>query len=116
MPRDETYLTFMMLAARRVESYIQGMSRRDFDADPKTKDAVVLQIGNIGEAASKVSSPFKAQHPALPWPQMIGMRHRVFHGYEVLDWDRIWTTATIFVPELIRLLEPLVPPEDTLDI
>ncbi len=112
MPRDETYLNFMLLAARRVVVYIGDMSRSEFDADPKTRDAVVLQIGNIGEAASKISEAFQKLHPNLPWPQMINMRHRVFHGYEVLDWNRIWLTATKFVPELIRDLEPLVPPEN----
>jgi uncharacterized protein with HEPN domain len=111
MPRDDTYLHFMLLAARRVRAYIAEMPRADFDADAKTKDAVVLQIGNIGESASKVTEKFRAAHPDLPWPQMIGMRHRVFHGYELLDWNRIWITATVFVPQLIRLLEPLVPPD-----
>jgi uncharacterized protein with HEPN domain len=111
MPRDETYLDYMMLAARRVMSYIGEMSRNEFDNDPKTRDAVVLQIGNIGEAASKVSREFQNQHPELPWSQMIGMRHRVFHGYEILDWNRIWATATRFVPQLVEMLVPLVPPD-----
>ncbi len=113
MPRDETYLGYMLLAAHRVANYVGAMSRAEFDADPKTKDAVVLQIGNIGEAASKISESFQNLHSNLPWLQMIGMRHRVFHDYEVLDWDRIWTTATRFVPELIRMVEPLVPPENS---
>ena len=45
---------------------------------------------------------------------MIGMRHHIFHAYHQIDWDIVWDTATIFVPDLIRLLEPLIPPEDTL--
>jgi uncharacterized protein with HEPN domain len=111
MARDETYVNYMLLAARRVTDYIGAMSRIEFDADPKTRDAVVLQIGNIGEAASKISQGFQSQHPEIPWRQMIGMRHRVFHGYEILDWNRIWITSMTFVPDLIRRLEPLVPPE-----
>ncbi|RPH96238.1 DUF86 domain-containing protein [candidate division KSB1 bacterium] len=114
MPRDETYLYFMLMAARRITAYIGEMKQSEFDSDPKTRDAVVLQIGNIGEAASKISETFRNQHPNLPWAQMIGMRHRVFHGYEVLDWSRIWATALKFVPELIPMLETLVPPEENM--
>ena len=111
MPRDETYLTYMLLAARRVKLYISGVSREQFDADLKLMDAVVLQIGNIGEAASQVSQTFRDQHPNIPWKQVVGMRHRLFHGYQVIDWNRVWETAQQFVPELIRLLEALVPPD-----
>ena len=112
MPRDETFLIYMLTYARRVAMYIAGMSRTEFDSDLKTMDAVVLQLGNIGEAASQVSQVFRKLHPAIPWPKIIGMRHRIFHKYVEVDWDIVWTAATEEVPKLIRLLEPLVPPEN----
>jgi uncharacterized protein with HEPN domain len=113
MPHDETFLLYMLVAARRVADSITGTSREQFDSDLEKMDSVVLQIGNIGEAASNISKEFCEQHPELPWSLMIGMRHRIFHHYHEMDWDIVWSTATTFVPELIRLLETLCPPEDS---
>ena len=110
MPRDETYLIYMLTAARRVEAYLQGISREQFDVDLKTKDSVALQLGNIGEAANQVSKEFCKLHAKVPWPKIVGMRHRIFHRYVEIDWDIVWVAATEEVPTLIRLLEPLVPP------
>ncbi len=109
MPRDETYLLYMMQAARRVYSYTAGIRREQFDTESLRQDGIVLQIGNIGEAASHLSAEFRSLHPEIPWPQIIGMRHRIFHTYQQVDWNRVWTTATVFVPQLISLLEPLMP-------
>ena len=112
MPRDETFLLYMLLAARRVIRSTADVSRQEFDTNAEKKDSVVLQLGNIGEAASRISKAFQAEHTEIPWSDIIGMRHRLFHGYEETDWNTVWTAATEEVPDLIHLIEPLVPPEE----
>jgi uncharacterized protein with HEPN domain len=114
MPRDETYLLYMLLAAKRIARSVAGLTREQFDADLEKMDSVALQLGNIGEAAGHVSSAFRQQHPEIPWPKMTGMRHRIFHQYLEIDWNIVWVAATGEAPDLIRALEPLVPPEDSL--
>lgn len=49
-------------------------------------------------------------HPEIPWRLIIAQRHVLAHDYGEIDHERIWRVATMHVPELIRLLEPLVPP------
>jgi len=112
MPHDETYLIYMLTAAKRIESYIKGVSREQFDADFKTMDSVALQLGNIGEAANQVSKKFRELHAEIPWPKIVGMRHRIFHRYVEIDWDIVWIAATEEVPKLISLLEPISPSAD----
>ena len=109
MPRDDTFLKYMLTYANRISAYIAGFQRSQFDKDLKTMDAVVLQLGNIGEAANQVSTQFQSLHPEIPWPKIIGMRHRIFHKYVEIDWDIVWVAATDEVPKLIRMLEPLIP-------
>jgi uncharacterized protein with HEPN domain len=111
MPRDETYLIYMLSAARRVTIYMGGLSRGQFDTDQKSMDAIALQLGNIGEAANQISPEFQRSHPEIPWPKIVGMRNRIFHRYVEIDWDIVWVAATEEVPELTRLLQPIVPPE-----
>jgi uncharacterized protein with HEPN domain len=111
MPRDETYLLYMLLAARRIVRYASDINREQFDANDQNRDAIVLQLGNIGEAAGHIGSEFRKTHQTIPWNDIIGMRHRLFHGYETIDWDIVWNAATVEVPNLIKALESIVPPD-----
>jgi uncharacterized protein with HEPN domain len=42
---------------------------------------------------------------------MAGMRDILIHAYNETDLNELWRVATEDVPELIRILEPLVPPD-----
>lgn len=39
------------------------------------------------------------------------MRHRLVHDYTNIDVPTVWRVIEVYLPELIRQLEPLVPPE-----
>lgn len=36
---------------------------------------------------------------------------KVFHGYDTIDFERVWETATVSIPELRTALAPLLSPE-----
>jgi len=38
-----------------------------------------------------------------------GMRDRLIHGYDIVDLDEVWRTAEVDIPELLALIEPLLP-------
>ncbi len=40
---------------------------------------------------------------------MAGMRDRLIHGYDVVDWGEVWRTATKDVPDLLERLESFLP-------
>ena len=50
-----------------------------------------LQI--IGEAASRLTQDARDQHPAVPWREIIGMRHILVHGYFEVDLDLAWSVV-----------------------
>ena len=112
MPRDESYLLYMLIAARRVVRSTTSVTWDEFLANEEKRDSVILQIGNIGEAANHISRDFQRAHPEIAWSEMIGMRHRMMHGYQRIKLEEVWKAAQKAVPELIRLIEPLVPPEE----
>ena len=64
----------------------------------------------IGEAARLVSSAFKRNHSEIPWQQIVSQRNVLAHEYGEINQERIWLVATRRIPELIRQLEPLLPP------
>jgi uncharacterized protein with HEPN domain len=63
----------------------------------------------IGEAARMVSAEVKAQHPEIPWEDMIGMRNRLIHEYFDIGLATIWETVHDDLPHLIQQIAPLVP-------
>jgi hypothetical protein len=67
MQRDEVPLEDIRNAARRASSYIEGMSRGAFLEDNKTKAATLYELVIMGEAATRISSDFRADHPEIPW-------------------------------------------------
>ena len=115
MPTDDSiYIEHMLDLARRAEAKVRACSRADFDADENLRLAVTHLLQVIGEAARRVSEDFQAGHPEVPWKAIIGMRHKVVHDYLDVDEDVVWNTATSELPQLIRLLESLAPPDDPL--
>lgn len=69
----------------------------------------------IGEAARKVSPEFRGAHPEIPWDAIIGFRHRLVHEYFRIIPEKVWEVVEGGIPELIQLLEPLVPPDEIPD-
>jgi uncharacterized protein with HEPN domain len=40
---------------------------------------------------------------------MAGMRDKLIHAYEAVDYDEVWSTATKDIPELLEWVTPLLP-------
>lgn len=111
MRRDDAYLLDIQLAARRAGSFVQGLSWEQFVQCDLVQSAVLVPLEIIGEAARRVSEETQRAHPEIPWAQMVGMRNRLIHEYFQVDLARVWETVQDDLPNLIALIEPLVPPD-----
>jgi uncharacterized protein with HEPN domain len=112
MWRDDAYLLDMLLAARKALEFTHGMSREQFLANEMAQQAVMRLIQVIGEAARQISSGFKEAHPDIPWPGIVGMRHRLVHEYFRINAAEVWLVVDRDLPDLIPRLELLVPPDE----
>ena len=112
MWRDDAYVLDMLLASRRVLQFTKGIRWEHFERDEIVQNAVMRQIQIIGEAARKVTPEYQESHPEVPWRDIIGMRNRLVHEYFRILPARVWDVVDKHIPELVQLLEPLVPPED----
>ena len=66
----------------------------------------------VGEAAGRVSEEESALHPEIPWPQIVGLRNRLIHGYDAVDYDILWQIITDDLPLLVKALEAILAPEE----
>lgn len=107
---DPAYLLDMLQYARKAVSLVSGMDLNGYLDDRTIQLAVERAVEIVGEAARRVSREFQNHHPEIAWQPIIAQRHILAHEYGEVQADRIWRVATIHLPELIRQLEPLVPP------
>ncbi len=109
MPRgDSLRLRHMLDAARDAIEFARGRSRRDLETDRMFALALVKCIEIIGEAAAAVSEDFQRNNNSIPWVDIVGMRHRLVHGYFAVDMDRVWDTVSVDLPPLMAELEKIV--------
>lgn len=109
MQRDIACLLDVQHEAQMALSFVVGKSFEDFENDLQCQYAVIRAIEVVGEAAARVSPDFVAEHPEIPWRQIIGMRNRMIHGYDDIVLSVVWGVLQTHIPELLGLVEPLVP-------
>lgn len=112
MPRDDVYLLNMLEAARDARQFVEGMTREQFLNDRLRQMGVRQAIQIVGEAARNVSEEGRSRIPALPWQQIVGMRHHLVHRYWEINLNIVWDIVDRELPQLIAALEPLIPPEE----
>lgn len=98
----------MVQAIERAHKLTIGLGEAEFLTDERTQWAVYSQIVILGEAASRLPRGFCNSHPGIPWSVVIGMRHRLVHGYDSVDWDRVWKTLQNDLPLLLEQLRALL--------
>jgi uncharacterized protein with HEPN domain len=98
----------MLAEARKLIERLRDVERSEFENDEDLSAATAWRLSVIGEAASRLSQDTRDRHPTIPWTQIIGMRHRLIHGYDAIDLDVVWQTVASDLPELVRLLEKVL--------
>lgn len=79
------------------------------DAPSRTKKyAMAYMVAVIGEASNNLSKEFIAEHDTIPWSDIIGMRHRIIHGYNNLDYEFLSQVVKKDIPLLKTQVEALL--------
>ena len=103
MPRDSrVYLEDILDATRKIAAYAGSLSKTAFLEDEKTIDAVVRNLEVIGEAVKNLPEDLRAQHSAVEWKKIAGLRDILIHEYFGLDAEIVWDIVRNKVPALNR--------------
>lgn len=70
-PRDAAHIWDMIEYSHLVQDLIRGVSYARYSRDRAPQLAVERAIEIVGEAARRVSSDFKEEHPEITWRGII---------------------------------------------
>ena len=108
MREDRVRLADMLEALEKIRGFSAG-GRGSFLADAKTQEAVAYELLKLGEAASRLSAPFRREHREVPWTRMIGLRNEIVHEYFRVDPDSLWEFVESELDGIARKLRRLAP-------
>ena len=113
MPRRDPKVRLLHMRdyAQKAVAMIESQTREDLDRDEKLQLALTHLVELVGEAANHVAPELQARYPEIPWRQIIGTRHRLIHGYDIVDHGILWDTITRNLPELIEILDRILDEE-----
>ncbi len=109
--RAMDYLAHIVEAIDRIDRYVDDLTELSFLSDEKTQDAVVRNFEILGEAANnieKLHPAYAKEHADVPWALMYTMRNRVAHGYFKVDYELVWKTIHVDLPELRAQVASLI--------
>jgi len=113
MSRDDPQvrLRHMLAYAREAVELMRNRRRADLDIDRALGLAILRCVEIVGEAAGRIPVTTRRRYPKIPWSQIISMRDRLIHGYDIVDYDIVWSTVAQDLPPLIAELEGILPSE-----
>jgi uncharacterized protein with HEPN domain len=94
------YIQDIIDAINNAEKFTSSLTYDDFREDIKTAFAVVRVLEIIGEAAKSIPESLRTQYPAIPWKEMTGMRDKLIHEYFGVNYEVVWDTVKMELPEL----------------
>lgn len=104
---DQVSMRHVLDHARQACEMASGRKRSDLESDRMLQLALTRLVEIVGEATSRVSISTREKHREIPWLDIVGMRNRLIHGYDVVDLDLLWDTVETDLPSLIAQLEAI---------
>jgi len=105
---DRVSLKDMLSHAREAVTILGTTGREELGCDRVMQLALTRLVEIIGEAANRVYNVTRQKYPEIPWQQIIGMRNRLIHGYDVIDYYLLWNTVANDLTPLIMALEEII--------
>ena len=98
----------MLQACRDIQQHSAGLTQPQFLTSKVVYQAVLWNLAVLGEAANQLPDSTVETQLDIPWGAIVGMRHRLIHGYGSIDPLIVWDVVQSAIPTLIPQLEALL--------
>ena len=106
--KDKGILLRIIDHCQRIELKTNNLSKDKFKENEDVKDIVCFNILQIGELAKNFSDEIITRYKNVPWKQIKGMRDRIVHRYDSIDFDRIWLIVTEDIAPLTQYCKEIL--------
>ena len=107
MKDDRFYLVHILECIRNIEDDTAG-GKPSLLGNRTFRDAVMRNLHLLAESSKRVSDPFKAAHPEIPWKPVARFRNVAVHDYFEIDYDEIWNIIAEDLPPLKAQISRIV--------
>ena len=108
---DKEWLEDILLACENILAYKEGYDFDMFLQDRKTQDAIIRNIGIIGEAVKKLSDNLKSRYETVEWSEIAKTRDKLIHAYFGVDLDVVWDIINQDIPVLRIQIKDIIEKE-----
>lgn len=95
-------------AIERIRRYVSGCDAASFFANQLLIDAVLRNLGVIGEAARHFPAGIEERYPQIPWREMRDMRNLLVHEYFGISLDVVWEAVQRDLAPLASAVQMLI--------
>lgn len=114
--KDKGRLEHILQACTTLLEYKDKYEFETAKDDPVIFYGFVKLVEIIGEASYMLTKEFRTEHPEIPWPAIVGMRHVLVHGYYTIEpidlWKVVQNDIPVLRPQIAHLLETVDFPEE----
>ncbi|MBT1172190.1 DUF86 domain-containing protein [Bifidobacterium sp. MA2] len=93
---------------RDAQRFLGTLTVDEFEADDKTQNAVAMAVARAGEHVKGLSATFREHEPETEWKAIAGTRDWIVHGYDELDFGRLYYAVTKELPLVLAVLQPYI--------
>jgi uncharacterized protein with HEPN domain len=110
MSRHDPKVTLRQAAdhARRAQELCKANSLAEILDDWQKRAAFERVMEVVGEAVKRLPPELTRRYPTVDWRAIAGMRDRVSHGYDAIDYDLLWQAVETLVPGLLATIEQML--------
>ncbi len=107
MRQTSDRLRDILEAIERIQRHaVRG--RKAFDDDELLQTWIIHHLLIIGEACRALPDALRAQHGAVPWTEIVGMRNALVHHYFEIDRELVWEVVVRDLPRLKTAMERML--------
>ena len=113
MSRHDPITTLGQILDYSVEAVemVKNYSRSDLDTNRMLNLSLVRLVEVVGESTKRLPDDFHNKYPEFPWRAISGLRNRLIHAYDTIDFDRLWAIIQNDLPPLIEQVKSIIAKE-----
>ena len=87
-------------SCRRILEFTHGLSEKAFQDSEILQSAVERQFEICGEALGHLRGEEEIEKLVPDLHKIVGLRNRLIHGYDSIDYEMLWSVVVQKIPEL----------------